>query len=91
LWPALLLMVLAIAGMLIGMLVRVRAYLYLGAAFLCLTIFSMIWNAAVDQHRVWVWWASGICLGVLILAVFAVFEKRRNDVLQVVEQLKKWN
>jgi len=90
-WPALLLMALAVAGMLIGMLLRVRAYLYLGAGFLFLTVFAMIWNAAVDQHRVWVWWASGICLGALILVVFAVFEKRRNDVLQVMEQIKKWH
>jgi hypothetical protein len=91
LWPALMLMGLAVAGMLIGMLVQVRAYLYLGAAFLFLTVFSMIWNAAVDQQRVWVWWASGIVLGTLILVVFAIFEKRRNDVLQVVEKLKTWN
>jgi hypothetical protein len=90
-WPGLILMALAVAGMLIGMLLRVRAYLYLGAGFLFLTVFAMIWNAAVDQHRVWVWWASGICLGALILAVFAVFEKRRNDVLQVMEQIKKWH
>src|SRR5205823_5964907 len=72
LWPALVLMVLAVAGMLIGMLLRVRAYLYLGGGFLFLTVFSMIWNAAVDQHRVWVWWASGIALGALILVVFAI-------------------
>jgi hypothetical protein len=90
-WPALLLMALSVAGVLIGMLLRVRAYLYLGVTFLFLTVFAMIWNAAVDQHRVWVWWASGICLGALILAVFAVFEKRRNDVLNVVEQIKKWH
>jgi hypothetical protein len=89
--PALILMVLAVAGMLAGMLLRVRAYLYLGAAFLFLTVFSMIWNAAVDRHQTWVWWASGIVLGALILTVFAIFEKRRNDVLRVVEQLKKWD
>jgi hypothetical protein len=88
--PALILMVLAVAGMLLGMALRVRAYLFLGMAFLFLTVFSMIWNAAVDRHHTWVWWASGIVLGAAILAVFAVFEKRRNDVLQLLEQIRTW-
>lgn len=89
--PALILMVLAVAGMLVGMVLRVRAYLYLGISFLFLTVFSMIWNAAVDRHQTWVWWASGIALGMVILAVFAVFEKRRNDVLGVLERIKQWD
>jgi hypothetical protein len=50
----------------------------------------MIWHAAVDLSQTWVWWASGIVLGVAILTLFAVFEKRRNDVLRMVEQIKMW-
>jgi hypothetical protein len=90
-WPALVLMVLAIVGMLAGMLFRVRAYLFLGVGFLFLAIFSMIWNAAVDLRQTWVWWASGIGLGAMILTMFGIFEKRRQDVLHVLEQIKKWN
>jgi len=33
---------------------------------------------------------AGISLGVAIIAVFALFEKKRNEVLQVVEGLKQW-
>jgi hypothetical protein len=83
--------VLSISGVLAGILLRVRAFLYLGVTFLFVVIFTMIWHAAVGQHQIWVWWASGIVLGAAIIALFAVFEKRRNDVLRVLEQLKKWD
>lgn len=89
-WP-LFLMLLCVIGVLAGMLFEVRAYLFLGTGFLFLVIFSMIWHAAVDQHQPWVWWASGIVLGAAILALFAVFEKRRNDVVQLIERIKAWN
>jgi hypothetical protein len=89
-WLPLVLMVLAVLGMLLGILLQVRAYLFLGCGFLFLDIFSMIWHAAVDLSQTWVWWVSGIVLGIAILGLFAVFEKRRNDVLRVVEQLKQW-
>ena len=51
----------------------------------------MIWHAAVDHYQTWVWWVSGIVLGAAILALFAVFEKRRNDVLRMLEQIKQWS
>jgi hypothetical protein len=89
-WLPLVLMVLSIAGVLLGILLQVRAYLFLGIGFLFLVVFSMIWHAAVDLSQTWVWYVCGIVLGVAILTLFAVFEKRRNDVLHLVEQLKQW-
>jgi len=90
-WVPLPLMFLAVAGVLVGILLRVRAYLFLGTGFLVLVLFSMIWNAAVNQRHTWIWWVSGIVLGGAILALFAVFEKRRNDVVRMIEQLKGWS
>jgi hypothetical protein len=87
----LVLAVLSVLGVLCGILLRVRAFLYLGVTFLFLVIFTMIWHAAVGRHQIWIWWASGIVLGAAIIALFAVFEKRRNDVLRVLEEIKKWN
>ena len=55
-----------------------RAFIYLGVGFLLLDIFSMIWHAAVNLHQTWVWYASGIVLGVLVLGLFAYLEKRRT-------------
>src|SRR5205823_3593013 len=64
--------VLSVLGVLTGILFRVRSYLYLGAGFLGLVVVSMIWHAAVGRGQTWVWWASGVALGVAILALFAV-------------------
>ena len=82
---------LSAAGALLGTLLRVRAFLFLGAGFLFVDVFTMIWHAAVDRYQTWVWWVSGIVLGAAILALFAVFEKRRNDVLRLVEEIKRWD
>jgi hypothetical protein len=87
----LVLALLSILGVLTGILLRVRAFLYLGVTFLFVVIFSMIWHAAVGQQHIWVWWTSGIVLGAAIITLFAIFEKRRNDVLRVVEEIRNWD
>jgi hypothetical protein len=87
----LVLALLSVGGVLAGIVLRVRAFLMLGVGFLGLVVFSMIWHAAVDLSQTWVWWASGIVLGIAILGMFALFEKRRNDVLRVVERLRQWD
>jgi hypothetical protein len=83
--------VLAVAGAMAGVWLRVRAFLFLGVGFLALDVCTMIWHAAVDREQTWVWWVSGIVLGAAILTLFAVFEKRRNDVLRVVEDVRSWD
>ncbi len=87
---ALLLMALAIAGSLAGMLLRVRSFLSLGVAFLCLDLITMIKYAAVDLQHTWVLWAAGIATGAGILTLFAFFEKRRNSMLSAIEHFKSW-
>jgi hypothetical protein len=91
LWLPIVLAVLCLAGVVAGVLLRVRAFLYLSIGFLLLDVFSMIWHAAVDRAQTWVWYASGIVLGVIILAVFALLEKRRNDVQELVGRLREWD
>jgi hypothetical protein len=81
---------LCVAGVLAGILLRVQAFLFLGVAFLVLVIFTQIWHAAVDLAQTWVWWACGMALGAAILTLFGPFEKRRNDVLRVVEEIREW-
>jgi hypothetical protein len=89
-WP-LVLAVLSVLGVLAGMLLRVRAFLFLGVTFLVVVILTMIWHAGVDRHHTWILWSAGIVLGVAILTLFGIFEKRRNEVLQLVEELKQWD
>jgi hypothetical protein len=40
--------VLSVAGVLAGLLMRVRAFLFLGTTFLLLSIVTMIWTASVN-------------------------------------------
>ncbi|HLW67906.1 MAG TPA: hypothetical protein VKS79_21495, partial [Gemmataceae bacterium] len=82
--------VLAVFGVLLGILLRIRSYLFLGAGFLALDVFSMIWHAAVDLEQTWIWWACGIALGAAILALFALFEKRRPQMLHMMEEMRTW-
>jgi hypothetical protein len=82
---------LAVGGVLAGISLRVRAFLFLGVGFLLLDVMTMIWHAAVNRYHTWVWWVSGIVLGVAILALFAVFEKRRNDVLRLIDEIRSWD
>jgi hypothetical protein len=85
------LIALSVIGILLGMLLRVRAFLLLGSLFLVLTIGLMIWHAGVDGQQPWVLWAFGVVLGAAIVTLFGIFEKRRDDVLRLVEDLKRWD
>ncbi len=89
-WLPLVLAGLSILGILVGIWLRVRAFLLLGTAFLLVSLLTIIWYAAVDLQQTWLWWAMGIVTGILIIALFAVFEKKRDDVLKLVEDLKRW-
>jgi hypothetical protein len=82
--------VLAVLGVLAGMLLRVQAFLLLGVLFLVLDIATMIWHAAIGQRQMWILWAAGIVLGAAILTLFALFEKRRNEMLHLLEEFKRW-
>ena len=75
-------------GVLAGIMLRVRAFLYLGTMFLVVALMTIIWHAA--EQWTWIWWVTGIVVGVAMIALFGLFEKRRDDVLRVVEQLKHW-
>ncbi len=89
-WLPLVLAGLAILGIMAGILLRVRAFLFLGTAFLLVALLTMIWHAAVDLQQTWLWYVTGIVVGILIIATFAMFEKRRERVLSMVEALKSW-
>jgi len=89
-WLPLVLGGISLVGVFAGILLRVRAFLILGTSFLLVALATVIWYAAVDLQQTWVWSASGIVTGVLILVVFAIFEKQRQAVLGVLEKLKQW-
>jgi hypothetical protein len=89
-WLPAALAALSIVGVLAGIALQIRAFLYLGTSFLVVAITTVIWHAAIEQQRTWILWVAGIITGVLIIALFGIFEKRRDDVLRLVNQLKQW-
>jgi fructose-specific phosphotransferase system IIC component len=89
-WLPLVLAGLSVAGVLCGIVLRVRAFLFLGATFLLIAVITMIWYASVNLGWTWLWYVAGIMMGTMIIFTFALFEKKRNEVLRVVEDLRGW-
>ena len=86
----LVLMGLSVAGVLAGILLRVRSFLYLGVTFLLVDLSTVIYHAAWDRGHMWVFWLSGIAAGAAIIALFAMFEKRRNELRLAMDRFKQW-
>lgn len=81
---------LSVIGVFAGIVLHVRSFLYVGTSFLVLSIVSMVWHATKALDHSWPWWVFGIGLGVFVLVVFGVFEKRRNDMQRVIDNLRRW-
>jgi hypothetical protein len=89
-WLPLALAALSIAGVMCGIIWRVRAFLFLGSTFLLLAVVTIIWHAAASLGWTWLWYVAGIAAGAVIIFVFALFEKKRGEVLRVVDELRGW-
>jgi hypothetical protein len=90
-WLPLILGSFSLAGVFAGILFRIRGLLLLGAIFLLLSIITMIWYASANFGWTWLWYVAGIVTGATIIFMFALFEKKRSEVLRVVEGLKEWD
>jgi hypothetical protein len=90
LWPPMILAGLSVAGVMVGIMLRIRAFLYLGTSFTLLALITMVWHAARAIEHVWPWWAFGIGLGIAILVLFGVFEKKRPEMLALITRLRQW-
>ena len=67
-----------------------RAFLFLGMTFTLLALVGMVAHAARSIDHVWPWWVFGILLGVSILILFGIFEKKRVETLALIGRLRKW-
>ncbi len=90
LWPPIVLALLSLAGVAAGVVLRIRAFLYLGTTFVVLSLISMVWHAARAIEHVWPWWAFGIGMGILLLALFGLYEKRKADAQRLLQKLRQW-
>ncbi|MBO0721650.1 MAG: hypothetical protein J2P41_12555, partial [Blastocatellia bacterium] len=89
-WLSLILAVLSVAGVIVGLMLRVRAFLFMGTGFLLLAVLTMIWAASVNLGWSWLWWVTGIAFGILLVYAFAMFEQKRTRMLNLLDQLKHW-
>jgi hypothetical protein len=89
-WLPLVLAALAIAGVFLGILLRIRAFLWLGVTFLLVAVGVMNYYASSNLGWTWIWWVSGILAGAAIIFVFALFEKKKTEMLQMVDDLRAW-
>ena len=89
-WLPLILGGLSLAGIFGGILLKIRGMLVLGSTFLLFAILTMILYASENLGWTWLWYVAGIVTGATIIFMFAVFEKKRNEVLRLVEGLKEW-
>ena len=72
-WSPIILAVIGVLGILAGIALRIRHFLYLGTVFLLLDILIQIFEAG--KRNTWIWWFSGISLGTATLILFAWFER----------------
>ena len=85
------LITLALAGMLAGVILRVRSFLFLGLTFVLIGLLSMVWHAQQAIDAVWPWWVFGISTGILILISLAMLEKNKPKLQQYASQLAAWD
>ena len=90
LWGPMILILLALAGMLVGVVLRIRPFLYLGTVFVLLGVTSMVWHAQRSIDQVWPWWAFGITMGILILAGLMSLEKNKGKLQELATRLNSW-
>ena len=90
LWGPMVLILLALGGMVTGVVTRTRAFLYLGSLFVFIGVLSMVWQAgrAIDQS--WPWWVFGITLGLLMLTGLMYLEKNRAALKRLANELAQW-
>jgi hypothetical protein len=89
-WLTIILLILSVTGVLAGLALRIRAFLFLGTAFLLLSLLSIIWTASVNLKWGGFWPVVGIAFGFLLIISFALFEKKRREILELAERLKQW-
>jgi DNA segregation ATPase FtsK/SpoIIIE-like protein len=82
---------LSMVGIVLGIVLRVRAFLFQGMTFLAFVVVTMIVHAVWAREQQWLMWVSGIGLGAAAFTVFAVFRKYRDEVLQLYEEVRSWS
>jgi hypothetical protein len=89
-WSPILLLTFAVLGVLLGVALRVRAFLYCGSLFVAIGLVGMVWHAQRAIDQIWPWWVFGICLGICLIVFLGWMEKNRAKMAAYREALKRW-
>jgi hypothetical protein len=49
-----------------------------------------IWYASANFGWTWLWYVAGIVTGASIIFMFAIFEKKRSEVMRMMDGLREW-
>jgi hypothetical protein len=74
----------------VGILLRVRWIVFVGIGDLVVAMMWIIGYAAVDLHDRWLVCVTVDVFGVLVVGLFAVFERKRRDVLHTLDVVLQW-
>jgi hypothetical protein len=90
LWPPMVLMVLSLLVGFLGIAFQVKSYLYSSLLFTLFAVVAMVAHAQQSVQHTWPWWVLGISLGIGIMVLFAMFERKRDQLTRLSERLKGW-
>ena len=89
-WSPILLLSIAVLGVLLGVALRIRAFLYCGSLFVAIGLVGMVWHAQRAIDQIWPWWVFGICLGISLIVFLGWMEKNRARMAAYRESLRLW-
>ncbi|MGI0487645.1 hypothetical protein ACN4EK_19555 [Pantanalinema rosaneae CENA516] len=92
LWQGFLTILLSIGLVVVGLILRVRAFLYIGTLTFLVKVLRQLW-LFMNNYSLLLW-ALGIVLGLLLIWVAATFEARRSQTIALVQywvnELEAW-
>jgi hypothetical protein len=56
-----------------------------------LSVSSLVWHASHSVGHFWPVWAFLFLMGLAVSALFGFFEKKRDDVVRMVDGLRQWD
>lgn len=91
-WQGLLTIAFSIGIVIVGLALRIRAFLYVGTVSFILKVLRQLWLFISDESLLL--WALGIVLGLLLIWIAATFEARRSQAIAFVQywitELEAW-
>ncbi len=90
-WSPLLLLVVSLGLVGFGLAASVLSYVVSGVGGVLLALLAMVWHATMVLAWTWLWYLSGLLLGIVLLAFFAYVEAHREQVVEWLRRVRHWD